>query len=1076
MLSLMSHHGLCLVYRICLAFAVAMSFLPARDVMALDVDPLGADRGLDAQVIGSLLVDQRGFLWVGSREGLYRYDGYQAVRFTPEEGDQHSISDADIRKVYEDPEGIIWVATNNGGLNRYDPISGHFRAYRHNSAVDDSLSNDSIYGMAYSEDGKLWVGTQIGLNLLDPLSGTVQRFLHDPDDPGSLSNDYVMAIHVDQAGSTWITTNGGGVNRWAPERQTFDHFDFASQLDSDQALNSVFAMDETDDGILWFGTSLGLVRLDPENKQLEHIVLISEKDQQLIITDILTDGAGKLWLTTLSDGVLVYDPATGKTTQTDMRLQGGQGQMPAVPYLSLALSDDLLFIGTWGSGIYSGRINSPDFQLLSVRPVDADPRYRNVTAVFAAPPDGRPWVGAFGGGLQQIDVEDSITLAGTEALESIQHNAILALAEVSDGRLFAGTIEGLLEFSASRDSVRTHVHDPANSNSLGPGYVTALLENPDGGLWVGVGGSGLYFLPPESSEFNSFRHDPDDEASLSDDYVTAILQTEPGSLWIGTRSQGLNQCSISPFHCVRFLPDEKQPDGLRHFHVTDIFQDLDGDLWVTTNGGGLNRIELSPSGDVSTVSHRGLKDGLISDAAVSVVQDDDKTIWIGTREGLSRFDPVSNQFENFVAQAGLPASHFNVHAASRDRRFLYFGSLDGLLTIPTSTPFRSRKPSRIGLTSIEMPSIAGAGRPASGLPDSHSMPYGDVVSVGFAVLDFAEVPHRYEYQMGESNEWVSLGSKQDITFFGLAPGNHVLRTRGRDVFGAWSEASPFSIIVIPPFWMTQWFRILMVMVIIFLSVIAHLGRTAALRRRNAELQRLKSQREQALESAQKSEQMLKEAYEGLRGLTSRLESAKEEERRSISRELHDELGQMLTAAKLNLQIARKNVSDPPVVLRLDDSVNMMDSMIAQVRQISMNLRPPLLDEAGLVPALRHYLDQMQQRSGISIPLEVGPGVAGNEPAVRTVVFRVVQEAVNNALRHASASEIKVILRLEENHLCVTVEDNGRGFDPNLTQQRIRRGEHLGLLGMVERVHGVGGEFDVTASPGKGSRIEVRIPR
>jgi two-component system sensor histidine kinase ComP len=136
----------------------------------------------------------------------------------------------------------------------------------------------------------------------------------------------------------------------------------------------------------------------------------------------------------------------------------------------------------------------------------------------------------------------------------------------------------------------------------------------------------------------------------------------------------------------------------------------------------------------------------------------------------------------------------------------------------------------------------------------------------------------------------------------------------------------------------------------------------------------------------------------------------------------------------------------------------------------------LLDEAGLVAALEHYLDLIQQRSGIEIHLEVGPEVSGNSPAVSIVAFRVVQEAVNNALKHSGASRIEVSLQAENEDLCLLISDNGSGFDPSEVRQRVQRGEHLGLLGMGERVDAVGGTFEIDSTPGQGSRITARIPR
>jgi len=241
------------------------------------------------------------------------------------------------------------------------------------------------------------------------------------------------------------------------------------------------------------------------------------------------------------------------------------------------------------------------------------------------------------------------------------------------------------------------------------------------------------------------------------------------------------------------------------------------------------------------------------------------------------------------------------------------------------------------------------------------------------------------------------------------------------------------------------------------------------------LEQLQTQREQALAEARRSQGELEEAYAGLRQLTVRLESAKEDECSRISRELHDEFGQTLTAAKLNLQMLRSTMADAGAVRRLEDAVNMMDRMIRQARDIARGLRPPLLDEAGLVPAIDQYLKSMAARSDTRIEFDVAPGVVRAPPGINTTVFRVVQEAVGNALRHAHASVVRVTLRDEPDALRLVVEDDGVGFDPAAVSRSARRGAHLGLLGMAERVRSAGGTIEFESRPGAGSRIAVRVP-
>jgi signal transduction histidine kinase len=209
------------------------------------------------------------------------------------------------------------------------------------------------------------------------------------------------------------------------------------------------------------------------------------------------------------------------------------------------------------------------------------------------------------------------------------------------------------------------------------------------------------------------------------------------------------------------------------------------------------------------------------------------------------------------------------------------------------------------------------------------------------------------------------------------------------------------------------------------------------------------------------------AYYDLGELHKKLETAKEEERRFIARELHDDLGQSLTVLKLAL----KSGNSTPFF----DPVRIVDGLIVKVRELSRTLRPALLDEVGLTPALSAYLEEQSQISGVS--MEFDPhGFAGRLPGdLEIACFRLVQEAVTNALRHAEAKNLKVHLDHEEDAIRLRIEDDGRGFDGLNTLVRAALEGHIGVIGMRERVRSLGGRFQIFSKPGEGTRIHVEIP-
>jgi signal transduction histidine kinase/ligand-binding sensor domain-containing protein len=1038
---------------------------------------LGAGRGLDANVAVSMLVDRDGLLWVGSREGLFRYDGYQATAFLPDADRPGSVSDLDVRALYEARNGALWVSTNTGGLNRRDPRTGEFTQFHHDSADPRSLSDASVYGVAEDADGRIWVGTQHGLNRLEADGRSFTRFFHADGDAASLAHDWVYVVHRGVSGRLWIGTVGGGIDRPAASGEGFEHFPLAELIDGERGLNDVFGIHEAADGRVWAGTRAGLVVLDPAHRTAERVDLAGDAGTQPLITTMHADRYGRLWIGTLAHGVLIVDPATREWQRAHPGSIGAPGNLPAQPQLSIATTDHMLFVGTWGSGVFRAPLEEPEFRLLAPSPDGGGLRDKNVTAVMGRVAAGQPWVGSFGGGPQRVDVvAGTVVPTGGPSTDSILTSGVLSFAVTQDGSHFAGSTAGLYRFADDGSNLGLEAHDAARAGGIGPGYVGALLSAGEDGLWVGVGGSGLFLRDASTGRYRGYRHDAAVPDSLTGDYITALSPATGGYLWVGTRSNGLNRCRIEPWSCERFDGRSASEPNLRHFHVTALRRDRDGGLWVATDGGGLHRAHVDAQGRVTHFERWGVDRGLLTDGIMGIEEDDDGSLWLSTRHGLSRLDPATGRVVNHVAQSGLPVSHFNTGASSADTGFVHFGSVEGLVSIPKGTPLRVRAPAPVRITSIER-LAGGAGQhlaPAT-LLDGFEKQADDVLALEFAVLDFAETPHEYAYRLRPQDGWTSLGRRRQMTFVGLEPGQYRFEVRGRDAFGAWSASPPLDFRVVPPFWTTLWFRGLALAIVAALALGLHLARLRSLRRRNAVLERLEEQREQALARAQRSQVELEEAYAGLRQLTGRLESAKEDERSRISRELHDEFGQTLTAAKINLQLLRSTAADPAVARRLEDSVTMMDAMIRQARDIARGLRPPLLDEAGLVPALDHHLKSLAERSGIRIELDAAPGVATAPRGLNTTVFRVVQEAVSNALRHAGAALIRVTLRDEPGALRLVIEDDGVGFDPEAVSQRVKRGEHLGLLGMTERVRNAGGTIDLDSRPGAGSRIEVRVP-
>jgi signal transduction histidine kinase len=239
-----------------------------------------------------------------------------------------------------------------------------------------------------------------------------------------------------------------------------------------------------------------------------------------------------------------------------------------------------------------------------------------------------------------------------------------------------------------------------------------------------------------------------------------------------------------------------------------------------------------------------------------------------------------------------------------------------------------------------------------------------------------------------------------------------------------------------------------------------------------------------IENARLYDQLRDSANE-LRRLSQKLFRSQETERHHIARELHDEIGQILTVIKLNLQSLQNpseasdsEASDSEAAdthTLLEDSIHSVDQLVSKVRNLSLDLRPSILDDLGLAPALRWYTQRQTKFLGLEISLQVPADLPRLDPEIETACFRIVQEAITNAARHAHASQVQITLKLDAGQVVLQVQDHGCGFDLRQAQQRGAAEGSFGLLGMAERAQLVGGTLQIKSAPMQGTRIEALLP-
>ncbi|HWS25149.1 MAG TPA: two-component regulator propeller domain-containing protein, partial [Xanthomonadales bacterium] len=755
------------------------------------------------------------------------------------------LSQVTARAMLQDEQGFMWIGTQDG-LNRFDGYN--FRVYHRDRRSPSSLGDSHITALARGDSGSLWVGTMAGgLNRLDPASDSITTFRHQQDDPGSLAADGVVALLRRADGNLWVATSGGALQRVAPANGGF------TSINPGVELGVVRSMAEAADGTLWLAGSGGLWR----HHRAENSWVRSQPDDPALgdLQAVAIDADGSLWVATTRNG-LIRLGNDGVVRGRYRRGAGGDGALPDDQVRSLLVTRaGQLWVGTMdGLAIYQPATDA----FLTWRHDAGDsgsPAANRIASLFEDR-DGLIWIGTWTGGFSihnpATQVVRLIRKHGRDRT-SLPASPVRALWLDADGTLWMGVLEGggLIHYDLKEGVVQRWVHDPANPASLGGNVVQSIARTPDGRLWVGTQGAGLSRMRADGSGFDHFRredqgpgrlpdnvvqalyvdhggtlwigfesgglarwmgedqgfevyaHNPADPRSLQSNSVFAFAETSDGSFWVGTFGAGLALFDRASGHFTHYRERPGDLESISHNSVSAIVEGADGTLWVGTQGGGLNRVERGSEGKLS-FSDIGSHDGLGADAIGTLVEDARGRLWVGTTVGVNSYDPVTRDVRSFSASDGMDKSGYFIGSVARGGDgSIYLGGLRGVLAFhPERLPRRGRAP-RVVFTDLRLdnaePGLA-PDNPNSPLKraihavDELVLAAGHAsVAIDYSALDFANPDGlRYSYRLdGFDRDWVeSRGLVRTAAYTNIGPGAYTLQVRARD--GEGGDFGPVS--------------------------------------------------------------------------------------------------------------------------------------------------------------------------------------------------------------------------------------------------------------------------------------------
>ena len=776
------------IYLTLILFSVWSAF--GRDFLAdryAFIEP-GDQDGLSGDPVFTILQDKQGFLWLGTVQGLLRYDGMRFKAYVHDPSEPNSLSAGAVQHLVEDQNGFIWIGTWGGGLNVYNPETGLFKTWLNDpEAPDTTLVDNKIQQLMVDHHQYLWIGGRSGgLSRMELESGRITNLTAPSEDerPGEkelasqLPNNRIWAFAESSPGVVWIASSGGlSVYEHQTGRiQTFRH---NPEQPKSLGNNSVQALIVDRLGQLWVGTSDGLYRVDLSRWRFGEAASFQPvrlPDETLNVLELYLDRREILWVSISDKPVALVDTRDASAAQ--IRLDTTQKNVGNLPYFISALEDrsDNLWLGGF-SGLFKTDLKPKKFQVIPLRPGESGKGNERISAIHEDS-NGHLWASVHLGGLVRIDRERHVS---RQYLEGETIHAILA---DRSGHLWLGMRnDGLKKLDPDNGELETFKHDPNDPISLSNDQVNALEETVEGKIWVATE-EGLNLFDPDSGLFITSKNDTFLNKVAGDQKVAVILQDRTGKVWAGLE-KSLARFDYRSQKIQRYYAGPLQTNMLSGPMVTALYRDRRGHMWVGTQT-GLNRIDVSGS----QIRQIYQKDGLPNNTIMAILGDDSDHLWISTSDGLCRYSPESDEFIIYDTYDGLPSGSFRDSAAFRSvTGELFFGTNQGLTSF---FPERVRdNPNRppVVLTGLKIQNKEVTwGKPYPRIDQFEVSHQARFLTLEFAALDFT-LPHknRYRYSLDSLGaDWIEL-PEPSLSLTNLDYGGQTLRIIAANSDGIWNE-------------------------------------------------------------------------------------------------------------------------------------------------------------------------------------------------------------------------------------------------------------------------------------------------
>lgn len=776
---------------------------------SLEFKHISTDMGLSQKTVQSIFQDRQGFIWIGTQEGLNRYDGREIKVFTNIQGNSASLSSNVIRDIVEDSHGNLWIATSNG-LNRYDTKNQSIQRIPIKTSLGDTVTK--LYSLL-SFGETLLIGTDgNGVFTLNTGSNTFDP--HIPSNLTSLSKTDVRTIFRDSRNRTWFGTDGNGV--WLEENSQLKPSNF-SRGTSEKSISHdrIRSITEDSKGQIWIGTRGGGLNRFEERTKTFHRYLHDPKNGKSLgnnrVYSILEDTQRRLWIAT-DGGISLLESGSDSFTKIEHYTSQPNGLSHNRVLSLLESKGGLIWLGTM-SGLDLWDPVASKFVHYRTIAEDKNSLSNNTVYGFAENNVGDIYVATFGGGLNQYKVDNNQWHQITNSLSNKAtnlENRIMSLMVDSEQHLWIGSFSsGVSVLSNELELIIHYQNDKDDPTSLSANGITDIIQDSDGDYWIATYAAGLNRLDRTTNKFTHYRKGTSHNL-LKSDSVLQILEDDEGYIWLATDGGGISRLDKNTNEIINFMHQVDQPNSLTGNSTWSIFQDSRGRFWIGTQGKGLNRWEPENRRKLENNFQRyTVADGLPSSTVNGVLEDQQGFIWISTNKGVSRLDPDTDQFKHYNLALEIHDNELNQGAMLKAKNGrLYFGGLNGISAFyPAEITSNLNKPDVILTSILSENKPLKLSQSIASLDEIEFSHKDYLITFEFAALDYSQPEkNQYQYKLeGFDPEWIDSKNLNRATYTNLPSGQYLLKVKGSNNDGLWSDESiNLPVTILPAPWATWW--------------------------------------------------------------------------------------------------------------------------------------------------------------------------------------------------------------------------------------------------------------------------------